>query len=364
MTLRLPPKHVVFPSNAVFRKYPPPPDLWETWKLIRAIAWVNRYEFTPPASLAELLALHHDLKARALEYRLQRLEATGWLKVQRTSGRASVYIPTVPDDKPIDYSTETAVHGGEPASVIRQKDGEDSARHAPIVNSAGQLATPAIDCGGDSSSSLNLKISDLVQENETTTTSTSISTPATEILAAANVRVVDLDLSEMTIERAEQIAEYVRDNPGKKNSPAGFAYTALKNNPLWMPPKKARNVWWSAEYDRLVNACLDEGAPDDQDQSPRNDAPTDSHYRADGAGDIWYAALGELQLQMTKAAFDTWVRPTRALGWDSDTDATLVVGVHSQYAREWIENRLHTTIARTVRGIVEHAVEIRYEVVK
>jgi len=75
------------------------------------------------------------------------------------------------------------------------------------------------------------------------------------------------------------------------------------------------------------------------------------------ANDIWHATLGELQLQMTKATFDTWVRPTHAIAY---RDGEMTVGVHSPYAKEWLENRLHTTIARTVTGIVGQSVQVRY----
>jgi chromosomal replication initiator protein len=75
------------------------------------------------------------------------------------------------------------------------------------------------------------------------------------------------------------------------------------------------------------------------------------------ANDIWHATLGELQLQMTKATFDTWVRPTHAIAY---CDGEMTVGVHSPYAKEWLENRLHTTIARTVTGIVGQSVQVRY----
>ncbi len=73
--------------------------------------------------------------------------------------------------------------------------------------------------------------------------------------------------------------------------------------------------------------------------------------------EIWHATLGELQLQMTRATFDTWVRPTFAITFDN---GTMVVGVHSPYAKEWLENRLHTTIQRTLTGILGQAVQVRY----
>ncbi len=77
------------------------------------------------------------------------------------------------------------------------------------------------------------------------------------------------------------------------------------------------------------------------------------------ANDIWHATLGELQLQMTKATFDTWVRPTHAIDFDN---GAMTVGVHSPYAKEWLENRLQTTIQRTLTGIVGRSVEVRYVV--
>lgn len=77
------------------------------------------------------------------------------------------------------------------------------------------------------------------------------------------------------------------------------------------------------------------------------------------ANEIWHATLGELQLQMPKATFDTWVRPTHAISYH---DGEMTVGVHSLYAKEWLENRLHTTISRTITGIVGRAVNVHYVV--
>jgi len=72
---------------------------------------------------------------------------------------------------------------------------------------------------------------------------------------------------------------------------------------------------------------------------------------------IWTAALGELRLQMTKATFDTWVRDTRALELDGDC---LVIGVSNEYSREWLENRLTTTMERTLTGILGYPVRVRF----
>jgi len=81
------------------------------------------------------------------------------------------------------------------------------------------------------------------------------------------------------------------------------------------------------------------------------------------AGEIWSTAQKEIALQMTRATFDSWIRPARALGWENghdDSTPTLVVGVHSPYAKEWLEARLNVTVQRTVTRIVGRAVGIRY----
>jgi len=81
---------------------------------------------------------------------------------------------------------------------------------------------------------------------------------------------------------------------------------------------------------------------------------------------IWDAAVKELRGQMTKATFDTWVKPTFVAD-ASDGDAqghrgesTLVIGTRNQHAVEWLEHRLHTTIQRTVVGIVGKHITVKY----
>lgn len=73
----------------------------------------------------------------------------------------------------------------------------------------------------------------------------------------------------------------------------------------------------------------------------------------------WQAALGELQLQLTRPTFDTWVKNTYVISWE---DGTFLIGVHNGYAKDWLENRLLTTIKRTLTGIVGQTVEIRFVV--
>jgi hypothetical protein len=79
------------------------------------------------------------------------------------------------------------------------------------------------------------------------------------------------------------------------------------------------------------------------------------------ADQIWQAALRELQLQMTKATFDTWVKNTRAI---SHKGGTFVIGVYDALARDWLENRLLTTVERTLVGIIGHPVDVEFAVLE
>ena len=75
---------------------------------------------------------------------------------------------------------------------------------------------------------------------------------------------------------------------------------------------------------------------------------------------IWQATLGELELKMTRATFDTWLRDTHCLGIENDD--TLVVGVKNGYAVEWLENRLYSVIQRTLNRITSQELIARFVV--
>ena len=62
---------------------------------------------------------------------------------------------------------------------------------------------------------------------------------------------------------------------------------------------------------------------------------------------------------MTRATFNTWLKDARLLGQESDE---YIVGVRNDYAKDWLENRLHDTILRTLSAIVHKPVQLRFVV--
>lgn len=73
----------------------------------------------------------------------------------------------------------------------------------------------------------------------------------------------------------------------------------------------------------------------------------------------WKAALGELEMQMTRATFTTWLQGTKALTCENDE---FVIGVRNDFAKDWLENRLHDLITRTLSGVVGEKVTVRFVV--
>ncbi len=74
---------------------------------------------------------------------------------------------------------------------------------------------------------------------------------------------------------------------------------------------------------------------------------------------LWKLTLDALQLQMTHATFDTWVKDTHLV---SQTDQKLTISANSEFAQDWLENRLYNTINRVISGILGHPVELEFVV--
>ena len=57
--------------------------------------------------------------------------------------------------------------------------------------------------------------------------------------------------------------------------------------------------------------------------------------------ELWRAALGELQLAMPKANYDTWFKETYVV---SEEDDVFCIGVPNAFAREWLDNKYRTQV--------------------
>jgi chromosomal replication initiator protein len=75
------------------------------------------------------------------------------------------------------------------------------------------------------------------------------------------------------------------------------------------------------------------------------------------AQDIWQAALGELELQVNRANFRTWLQDTTGEALEGDT---FVVGVPNAFCQEWLEQRLLPHIRNTLAGLAGRPLGVRF----
>ena len=76
---------------------------------------------------------------------------------------------------------------------------------------------------------------------------------------------------------------------------------------------------------------------------------------------LWKKALHELQYQMTKATFTSWLTGTRVIPEACCADL-LTVAVRSWYAQEWLTHRLQPVINRAVTGIAGYDLDVCFVV--
>jgi chromosomal replication initiator protein len=75
--------------------------------------------------------------------------------------------------------------------------------------------------------------------------------------------------------------------------------------------------------------------------------------------EAWQSVLLQLQSEMPKASFDTWVGDTRPLSYQN---GALTVGVPNAYARDWLESRLTSTVSRLLVGALNSNVAVNFVV--
>lgn len=80
------------------------------------------------------------------------------------------------------------------------------------------------------------------------------------------------------------------------------------------------------------------------------------------AQDAWNVAFSQLELQLDRANFDTWLRGSTFLRME---DGVFVIGVRNSYARDMLQQRLYNTISRVLSDVLgREKISLRFEVQK
>ena len=77
------------------------------------------------------------------------------------------------------------------------------------------------------------------------------------------------------------------------------------------------------------------------------------------AQEIWEAALGELQIQVTKPNYRTWLGKTVGLSYQ---DSQFVVGVPNTFVAEYLDNNQRSLIEKTLIGLTHPDIKVIFRV--
>ena len=75
--------------------------------------------------------------------------------------------------------------------------------------------------------------------------------------------------------------------------------------------------------------------------------------------ELWNAALGELEVQVSRANYNTWLRGTKGVSLTADT---FVVGAPSPFATAWLERNMSPLIRKTLNKVLGSEVNVVYQV--
>ena len=139
----------------------------------------------------------------------------------------------------------------------------------------------------------------------------------------------------------------------------------------WQRGKRAAVLWYEANYDNAPPGRLSfkdqvkllepypsspEETTDGESASPHphNYAPASPQVRA-----TWQAVLDELQLQLPRSAFQTWLKDTEAVHMD---ETHFVVSATTTFAVAWLERRMYNAIQKTVEKVTGEPLEVHFMV--
>ena len=77
------------------------------------------------------------------------------------------------------------------------------------------------------------------------------------------------------------------------------------------------------------------------------------------AKEIWEAALGDLELQVNRPNFRTWLEKTVGLDYQ---DKRFTIGVPSTFVAEYLDRNQRSLIERTLIGLTEEGIEVGFKV--
>ncbi len=81
--------------------------------------------------------------------------------------------------------------------------------------------------------------------------------------------------------------------------------------------------------------------------------------RSASAREVWRAVLGDLQMQLPRPTFETWLKPTEGV---ADNGQTFIVEAPTPFAVEWLERRMFQALQRTLEKVAGRTLQLQLQV--
>jgi hypothetical protein len=179
--------------------------------------------------------------------------------------------------------------------------------------------------------------------------------------ARAEQLVDKLGLSAEDVERACAALEAERQRGADIANPGAVLVARLESG--WQPPPEPPPdpyARWGLDEEEVMGVRVGDNLLGDRPSLPPIVTASGVEHPAHG----WFAALkGELDLQMARETYDTWLRSAELMDHapaTDDTPTTLTIRLHNLYAKAWIEHRLHKIIQRQAVRMLGKAVRLVY----
>ena len=77
------------------------------------------------------------------------------------------------------------------------------------------------------------------------------------------------------------------------------------------------------------------------------------------AREVWRAVLGDLQLQLPRSTYETWLKPTVGISYD---EHSFVVEAPNSFAVEWLERRMYNALQKTLKKVSGREFDLQLQV--
>lgn len=74
---------------------------------------------------------------------------------------------------------------------------------------------------------------------------------------------------------------------------------------------------------------------------------------------VWEVSLGQIQLQVPRSSYDTWLKGTYGLTLEGDS---LTIAVPSTFAAEWLQRRMYQLIQQAVTEVAARPLQIHFQI--